>query len=221
MYRKSRKSMFKRRPFRRVGHKNTLASKVKKVIARAAEHKQNEITLDSAVPYGSLVPIAAGANGFNLLTALAQGTDNSNRIGDQAQGYVLVRGMVRNTSATASCVVRMTCVQDIAQSNTISANIAPVQSNIYVNSTDLFSNEFIKQRRYNVIKHKIWTLGPSVSGSASYSFSFKVPKRLLNWTAGTSAATDCSKGISYLLFESEVASIIEYTFNACTYFTDL
>lgn len=213
---------FKKRTFRRKATKRpTLAKKVKKVIHRMAEHKQSEITLDNAVPYGSLVPVVAGANGFNLLTAIAQGSDNSNRIGDQVEGYVLVTGMVRNISATASVVVRMTTVTDIAQSNTISANIAPVQSNIYVNSTDLFSKELIKQRRYNVVKHKIWTLGPTVSGSASAHFSFRLPKRVMNWTAGTTAATDCAKGISYLLFEAEVASVVEFTFNACTYFTDL
>lgn len=195
--------------------------KVKKVIQRMAEHKQNEITLDSAVPYASLVPVAAGANGFNLLTAIAQGTDNSNRLGDQASGYVVVKGMIRNTSSTAANVVRLTVVTDTAQSNTISANVAPVQSNIYVNPTDLYSTEFVKQRRYNIVHRRIWNLGPSISGSGQKQFMFKIPKRILNWTAGSTAATDCSKGISYLLLEAEVASTVENTFNACTYFTDL
>lgn len=219
----SRRRRAPRKSFRRLKPRTrtTLSKKIKKTIHRMAEHKQNEITLDSAVPYGSLVPVAAGANIFNLVTAIAQGSDNSNRIGDQVEGYVRITGMVRNTSATASVVVRMTAVTDIAQSNTISANTAPVQSNIYVNPTDLFSKELIKQRRYNIVKHKIWTLGPTVSGSASYQFSFNIPKRIMNWTAGTAAATDVAKGISYLLFESEVASVVEYTFNACTYFTDL
>lgn len=205
---------------KRTSKKGSFAKKVNKVIARKAEHKQNESSLDT-VPYANAVPIVAGANGFNALTAIAQGTDNSNRIGDQAEGYVLVKGMIRNTSATVGCVARLTVVQDTAQSNTISANVAPVQSNIYITATDLYTNEFVKQRRYNVVKHQTWNLGPSVSGSGQIQFNFKIPKRILNWTAGSTAATDMSKGLSYLLIESEVASILEYTFNACTYFTDL
>lgn len=193
--------------------------RVKKVINRMAEHKQSEISLDT-VPYANAVPIVAGANAFIALTTLAQSTDNSGRLGDQVEGWVKIRGMVRNTTA-AACVCRLTVVQDIAQSNTISANTVPVQSNIYVTPTDLYSNEFIKQRRYNIIKHKVYNLGPVSSGSGQMQFSFKIPKRIMNWTAGTAAATDMSKGLSYLAAESEVASALEWTFNACTYFTDL
>lgn len=185
-----------------------------------SEHKQSEIQLGN-VPYATAVPIVAGANAFINLTTIAQGTDNSNRIGDQVEGYVHVKGMIRNTSATNSYVARLTVVTDVAQSNTISANTVPVQSNIYVNVTDLFSDELIKQRRYNIVKHRVVTLGPSISGSANYRFDFRIPKRILNWTAGTTAATDMAKGLSYILIESEAASVLQYTFNSVTYFTDL
>lgn len=218
--------MFHRRSRRRTHRKAkstrsrpTFAKKVAKVISRKAEHKQSELSL-SSVPYATAVPIVAGANAFINLTAIAQGTDNSNRLGDQVTGYVKITGMVRNTTAGACCA-RITILQDIAQSNTISANTVPVQSSIYVNATDLYSSEFIKQRRYNVIKHRTYNLGTVASGSGQQQFTFIVPKRVMNWTAGTTAATDMSKGISYILMESEVAATLQWTFNAVTYFTDL
>lgn len=199
---------------------SSLSMKVKKILSRSSEHKQNEYTF-GAVPYATAVPIIAGANVFTPLSVIAQGTDNSNRIGDQVTGYVHIKGMIRNTSATNSYVARMSVVTDTAQSNTISANVVPVQSNIYVSATDLFSDEFQKQKRYNVIKRKVVNLGPSISGSANFHFNFRLPKRLLNWTAGSTAATDMSKGMSYILFESEAAAVLQYTFNAVTYFTDM
>lgn len=201
-------------------HGGTLAKKIKKTIHRMAEHKQNEFSSD-AVPYGNLVPIAAGANTYINLVSIAQGSDNSNRIGDQVEGYVHVKGMVRNTSATNSYVSRMSVVVDTAQANSISSNTVPVQSNIFVTPTDLYSDEYQKQKRYNVIKKKVVNLGPSISGSASYNFNFRLPKRIMNWSAGTAAATDMSKGIPYILFEAEAASVLEYVFTAATYFTDM
>lgn len=223
------KSMYRRRQYSRkrtyrkarsTRSRPTLARKVRKVISRMAEHKQSEYSQGNA-PYAATVPIVAGANAAVALVNIAQGSDNSNRIGDQVTGYTIVRGMIRNTSSTAACIARVTIIQDTAQSNTISANVAPVQSNIFVNPTDLYSQELVKQRRYNIIHKRVYNLGPSVSGSGQIQFTFKIPKRILNWTAGTTAVTDMSKGLSYILMESEIATNLQYTVEALTLFTDI
>lgn len=215
--RKSRKRTFHRK---RKSQAKFIARIARKTIKRAAEHKRNELSLDLA-PYANAVPVVAGVNAFVTLCSIPQGVTNATRLADIITASLRVKGMVRNLSATDACVLRVCVVVDTAQSNLIGTNVAPINSQIFANPTDLLSHELVVQRRYNIIHNRVYNLGPSISGSGQKMFSFSIKKRKIYFSGVAAALADNSKGHPYILLECENAAQAQQAWNAVTFFTDM